>query len=176
MKLVNANGGHSIGVFDNTSLDKSKVYKMLNDNRIKYYAAADYTEGSDIDKLVKAIIERTATNEILENIHYDCKREREEKDVKKSNDENKRKRLDLIISLDGSKNFATTHAIMGDLLSVANWEDDEIEMLLDIAVKNHPVRYLLNDFDVKTFYRSILKQMTVPTEKSKKVESFFDEG
>lgn len=174
MKLVNTNGGHSIGVFDNTTLDKSKVYKMLHDNRIKYYAPADYTAGSDIDKLVKAIIDRTASNEVLENIHYDCKRERDEKDVKKSTDENKRRRFDLIISLDGSKNFATTHAIMSELLAVENWESDEIDMLLDIAVNNHPVRYLLNDRDVKAFYRKIIKLMEKPTEMSKKVASFFD--
>ena len=74
MKLVNSNGGHSIGVYDNDTADKSKVYKMLEENRIKYFAPADYTEGSSLDDLVKAIIVRTAANEVLENIHYECKR------------------------------------------------------------------------------------------------------
>lgn len=73
MKLVNSYGGHSIGVFNSNTLDKTKVYKMLHDNRIKFFAPADYSNGSQLDGLVKAIIDRTATNEVLENIHYACK-------------------------------------------------------------------------------------------------------
>jgi phosphoserine phosphatase len=38
MKLVNSYGGHSIGVFNAATNDKSKVYKMMHDNRIKYFA------------------------------------------------------------------------------------------------------------------------------------------
>lgn len=175
MKLVNGNGGHSIGVYDNNTLDKSKVYKMLHDNRIKYFAPADYTEDSEIDRLVKAIIIRTASNEVLENIHYSCKKEQKQKDIQRSSDENKRKRFDLIIALDGSKSFETTHLIMSDLLAVESWEEEEIEMLLDIAIRNHPVRYLLNDLDVKSFYRNIIKQLPSSTEKSQQVEKFFSE-
>jgi 2-hydroxy-3-keto-5-methylthiopentenyl-1-phosphate phosphatase len=70
MKLVNVNGGHSIGVYNAKTRDKSKVHKMLAENRIKYFAAADYTEGSEIDNLVKMIIDRTAVNEKLEEIHF----------------------------------------------------------------------------------------------------------
>lgn len=72
MRLVNTNGGHSIGVYNG---DKSKVQKMLRDGRIRYYAPADYREGEQLDTLVKAIIHRTATNEVLENIHYECKKD-----------------------------------------------------------------------------------------------------
>ena len=72
MRLVNTNGGHSIGVYND---DKSKVQKMLRDGRIRYYAPADYREGEHLDTLVKAIIHRTATNEVLENIHYECKKD-----------------------------------------------------------------------------------------------------
>lgn len=174
MKLVNINGGHSIGVYDNSTLDKSKVFKMLSDNRIKYFAPADYSEDSEMDKLVKSIIKRTAANEALENIHYECKNEQVRENVQKGFDETKRKRLDLIIALDGSRSFETTHFITSQLLKIDCWQEDEIDMLLDIAIKNHPVRYLLNDLDVKQFYRGIIKQMKKPTEKSKKVESFFE--
>ena len=75
MKLVNSYSGHSIGVFNPETNDKSKVYKMLKDNRIKYFAPADYTENSELDKLVKAIIDRTASNEKLMSIHYQNKKE-----------------------------------------------------------------------------------------------------
>ncbi len=69
MKLVNSYGGHSIGVYDPEKQDKRKVFRMIEDNRIRYYAPADYSEGSEIDKLVKAIIDKTAAYEVLENRH-----------------------------------------------------------------------------------------------------------
>ena len=70
MKLVNTYGGHSIGVYNPITGDKEKVYKMMRDKRIRYYAPADYTEGSELDLLVKAIIDKTAVYEVLENYHF----------------------------------------------------------------------------------------------------------
>ena len=70
MKLVNTYGGHSIGVYDPATQNKKKVYKMMHDQRIRYYAPADYTERSELDLLVKAIIDKTAANEILEDRHF----------------------------------------------------------------------------------------------------------
>ena len=63
-------GGHSIGVYDPATQNKKKVYKMMHDKRIRYYAPADYTERSELDLLVKAIIDKTAANEILEDRHF----------------------------------------------------------------------------------------------------------
>ena len=45
---------------------------MLEENRIKYFVPADYTEGSKLETLVKQIIDRTISNEILEEVHFDC--------------------------------------------------------------------------------------------------------
>lgn len=70
MKLVNTYGGHSIGVYDPATQNKKKIYKMMHDKRIRYYAPADYTERSELDLLVKAIIDKTAANEILEDRHF----------------------------------------------------------------------------------------------------------
>ena len=67
MKLVNSNGGHSIGVYNSETKDKSKVHKMLRDRRIKYFVPADYRDGGELDLLLKAIIENTVTREVLEN-------------------------------------------------------------------------------------------------------------
>lgn len=77
MKLVSANGGHSIGVFNPETGRKEKVQKMLRDRRIRYYAPADYTEGSELDTLVRQIIVRTAANEALETVHNRCMAETE---------------------------------------------------------------------------------------------------
>lgn len=68
MKLVNSNGGHSIGVYNPETKDKKKVYSMIKENRIRYYAPADYRESSQLDILVKAIIDKTAAFEILEGL------------------------------------------------------------------------------------------------------------
>ncbi len=67
MKLVNSNGGHSIGVYNPETNDKEKVYNMIKANRIRYFAPADYTENSQLDGLVKSIIDKTAAFEILES-------------------------------------------------------------------------------------------------------------
>lgn len=75
MRLVNSNGGHSIGVYNCETGDKAKVYRMMNEARIKYFAPADYSEGTELDTLVKTIIDRTAVNERLEGIHYRNKKE-----------------------------------------------------------------------------------------------------
>ncbi len=75
MKLVNTYGGHAIGVYDTDTMDKSKVYRMIRDGRIRYIAPADYCADSELDRLVKAIIDRTATNEVLESRYYADQRE-----------------------------------------------------------------------------------------------------
>ncbi len=77
MKLVSVNGGHAIGVYDPLTQKKDKVHRMIRDRRIRYYAPADYTEGSGLDELVKKIILRTAANEELEARHYTCCRDAE---------------------------------------------------------------------------------------------------
>ena len=82
MKLVNSLGGHSIGVFNKDTQDKTKVYKMMRENRIKYYTPADYSEGSALDNLVKAIIDATATIGRAKKKTWKrigCTRKREEK-------------------------------------------------------------------------------------------------
>ena len=71
MKLVNSSGGHSIGVYNPDTNDKQKVLKMIRDNRIKHFAPADYSEGSELDQLVKTIIDKTATYEELESHYFD---------------------------------------------------------------------------------------------------------
>lgn len=69
MKLINSYGGHSIGVYNHETKDKTKVYKMMREGRIKYYMPADYSESTELDNLLKAIIDTTATNEVLEKVY-----------------------------------------------------------------------------------------------------------
>ena len=81
MKLVNSYGGHSIGVYDPVKQDKSKVHRMMRENRIRFFASADYSEGTEMDKLVKAIIDRTVVNERLERKHFDDMNESAEDNI-----------------------------------------------------------------------------------------------
>lgn len=70
MKLVNSYGGHSIGVYNPETNDKTKVFKMIKNHRIKYFVPADYAEGTELDQLVKNIIDKTAAYEKLENEYF----------------------------------------------------------------------------------------------------------
>ena len=155
MKVVNSNGGHSIGVYNADTQDKAKVYKMMREGRIRYFAPSDYSEGSQLDELVKAIIDRTVTNEKLEEIHFRCKRENIEAD-KQSSEEGKAK-TDLLIALENSRSFARTHEIVKKLSRHVTWSHEETEQLCYIAVNNSQVKYIIGDADVEQFYSRVLK-------------------
>ena len=77
--------------------------------------------------MVKAIINRTAANEALETLHYKYKIERIKAD-KESNEE-ERKRTDLLISLENSGSFATTHSLISALQESDDWSYEEKEIL-----------------------------------------------
>ena len=172
MKLVTSYGGHSIGVYNAESKDKTKVYKMMRDGRIKYFAPADYREGTELDLLVKAIINRTAANEALETLHYKYKIERIKAD-KESNEE-ERKRTDLLISLENSGSFATTHSLISELQEIDDWSYEEKEILFQIALDNSQVRYILRDLDVETFYKKLLKSMKTMTSNAQAVKDILE--
>lgn len=173
MKLVNVNGGYSIGVYNADTKDKTKVYKMMRENRIKYYAPADYSEGKELDILLKAIIDRTAENEALESRFYAYKRE--QTDADKQTNETEREKVDLLIKLENSRSFATTHAVIEKMRQITVWTKDETESLFTIAVNNSQVFYILSDMDVKAFYQKLLNGCKVPSENAEKVKARIEE-
>lgn len=75
MKLVNVNGGHAIGVYNPETNDRTKVRRLMSENRIRYFAPADYRDGSVLDQLMKEIVDRTAANEVLEQFHITCEKD-----------------------------------------------------------------------------------------------------
>lgn len=75
MKLVNTYGGHSIGVYNPKNNNTAKVYKMIREHRIKYFVPADYSENSKMEELLHKIIDKTASYEVLEDVHIDNVRE-----------------------------------------------------------------------------------------------------
>ena len=167
MKLVNTYGGHSIGVYNGETKDKAKVYKMMRDGRIKYFAPADYSEGTELDALVKAIIDRTAANEALEALHYQCKRERIAADRASSHEE--REKTDLIIELENSSSFAGTHSVISKLQKIDSWTNEQKDTLFEIALRNSQVLYILGDTDVSRFYQKLLKSTKSLSEAAQKI-------
>lgn len=151
MKLVTTNGGYSIGVHGKDS--KNKVFKMIEENRIKYFTEADYTKGSELETLVKNIIDRTAANEILERKNSECIKEM--KSERTNKDEDYIKKEDLIDQLSESSSFSKTHEIIKKMSVIDSWEDQQIERILKIALTNNQVRYIIKDSDIKTFYEVI---------------------
>lgn len=153
-QVVNSNGGHSIGVYNPATQKKVKVYKMMHDKRIKYFAPADYSEGSELDALVKAIIDRTYYNELLEEIHFKNKKEYELDEANFSEEQKLKK--SLLLNLEESGSFRTTHTVIAELRKVDYWSPDEIDWLIDIALSNSQVNHILTDDDVARFYRGII--------------------
>ena len=153
MKLVNTNGGHSSGVYDPETQNKTKVYRMLQENRIRFFEAADYSEDSKLETLVKQIIDRTAANEVLEQAHFNCVGETEQEVAAKSEMELEKERL--INELEESMNFRSTHKVIRGLEKVTDWSLEQKMKLIHIANVNNQVRFILGDSDVKRFYTKI---------------------
>jgi len=154
MKLVNSHNGHSVGVYDPDTKKKGLVFQMMEDNRIKYYAAADYTDGSELDKLIKTIIDRTAYNEKLESLHYKNKKELANSKMKYKDPMAKEKEK-LILSLENSGSFAATHSIIAKLRSFNEWTEEEKKTLNRIRELNSQVSLIQEDDDVDSFYSTL---------------------
>ena len=59
MKLVKNFGGHSIAVYNPEEEGQRTILNdLIRDNRVNHVCPADYSEGSEIDSVVKAIIDK----------------------------------------------------------------------------------------------------------------------
>ncbi len=67
MKLVKEKGGCSIAVYGRGK--KPVASKLFNDERVDFIAYADYNDGTNLDHIVKLLIERIATLDKLTRIH-----------------------------------------------------------------------------------------------------------
>ena len=163
MVLVNSYGGHSIGVYNNVTKDKSKVYKMMREVRIKYFAPADYSEGTELDMLLKAIIDKTAAAERLEQLHENNKRENIEADSRRPKEEIEK--IDLIAELDDSFSCSKARHVVSRLKKIKGWSKENAERLFEIAEHNSQVRYAMEDEGVKEFYRNLANEHKFDSEK-----------
>ena len=170
MKLVNTFGGYSIGVYNPHNNDKTKVYAMMNENRIKYFVPADYSEGYELDRLVKRIIDKTATNEILENKYYSNKKEAEEH---KSNQADGLKN-NLINGLINSRSFASTHTIISKMNEIDSWNNLQLEQIYYAASSNGQVYSIITDSDIKLFLKTLLQKYKFRNEDTDRITELLD--
>ena len=170
MKLVNSNGGYSIGVYDSETQDKTKVFKMLREHRIKYFAPADYREGSSLEGLIKNIVDRTKTNEVLERKYFKCFDEMSEEQKNKSIEEIHKN--ELISQLEESRSFANTHEIIKQLDMIEDWDNKQKDKLIHIAITNTQVKFILSDNDIQKFFKRIIGE--IETEEIKEVKELMD--
>ena len=59
MRLVKNFGGHSIAVYNpEEERQRTLLNELIRDNRVNHVCPADYSEGSEIDVVVKTIIDK----------------------------------------------------------------------------------------------------------------------
>ena len=66
MKMVKERNGNAIAVYKPKSHQKDKAIKLLRENRVNFALPADYSEGKDIDNVVKTILNKNAMERDLE--------------------------------------------------------------------------------------------------------------
>ena len=67
MKLVKLHGGQSIAVFKKRKKDTAE--RLIRENRVDYITEANYTEGSELDGIVKTAIEKISAEDKLARLH-----------------------------------------------------------------------------------------------------------
>ena len=167
MKLVSSHGGHAIGVYNPETKEKDKVYKMMREKRINYFVPSDYSEGAELDSLVKLIIDKTVATEKLERIHD--KNLKETVEVDKHSPKGEQKKIDMLIELEESFSFSRTHQVIAKLSEVSDWTSDQVKRLFKIATQNSQVYSILKDDDVKLFYKGLASKYKLRTEEYFKV-------
>ena len=69
MRLVKNFGGHSIAVYNPDQKEaRRKMASLIHDNRVNHVLPADYSDGSEMDTLVKTIIDKMDLDERLERM------------------------------------------------------------------------------------------------------------
>ena len=68
MKMIKISGGHSIAVYSPFKKDaKKKIEHLITDDRVNIIAAADYSENAEIDRYIKAIVDKIAADNALKS-------------------------------------------------------------------------------------------------------------
>lgn len=77
MTLVKRNGGYSIGVYNPDDNTKGSSYELVKDNRINFFAKANYKKGEKLYKIVAMILRKILSEVDLKRAGNEQKRELE---------------------------------------------------------------------------------------------------
>jgi CRISPR/Cas system-associated protein Csm6 len=67
--LVKNFGGHSIAVFNpQEQTRRGQMQSLIHDNRVNFVCAADYSDGEELDTVVKSIIDKIAADVRLDEL------------------------------------------------------------------------------------------------------------
>jgi 2-hydroxy-3-keto-5-methylthiopentenyl-1-phosphate phosphatase len=66
MKITKEKGGNAIAVYRPKSAHRKNAIKLLTDNRVNFALPADYREDSELDHVVKTILDKMATERDLD--------------------------------------------------------------------------------------------------------------
>ena len=66
MKIIKEKGGNAIAVYRPKSKHRKTAIKLLMDNRVNFALPADYREDSELDNVVKTILDKMATERDLD--------------------------------------------------------------------------------------------------------------
>ena len=72
-RLVKDQGGHAIAVYEKTKSNeaKSRALELIDQGRVNFAVPTDYSHGSEADRLIKAIIDKIASDRNLNQISHD---------------------------------------------------------------------------------------------------------
>ena len=146
-----------------TTIEAIKAYRPSSNS---------LSSGQVLDELIKAIIDRTAKNEALESKFFDCKNEQIRVDRQNSDDQ--KEKIELLIELESSRSFASTHATVEKMRRIDTWTQEEREAIFEIALSNSQVRYIIGDLDVKRFYLGLLRNCQSLSEKAVEVKAMLE--
>ena len=69
MRLVKSMGGHSIAVYDPANPKaRDDRRELIRENRVNFISPADYSEGTYLDTVVKAVIDKIVADDTLKNL------------------------------------------------------------------------------------------------------------
>ena len=68
MKVVRGNGGYTVAVYNSALNKQALAMELKNDKRANFALEADYSKGSDIEKVVKMIIDTAASMHRMEEL------------------------------------------------------------------------------------------------------------
>lgn len=68
MKVVRGNGGYTIAVYNSALNKQALAMELKNDKRANFALEANYSKGSDIEKVVKMIIDTAASMHRMEEL------------------------------------------------------------------------------------------------------------